>query len=249
VDITPADIAVLSSLGFDPAVGELLRGMTNKPFIPFGTGEGPPVAFTIDVADGEVAERFMKVVQPKLLPLGYRAFWTARHADDGTRIGHAVAVLHATDHYAILDVARPDGANYGLNPDDVRSRIKSWEPLCQFEVVGASGDWVAIVFQSLPAHLCAFVEDVYLFCADVFEPGMGPANRADAKARMPAARKLCPALSDRFWAAHDAKLGASFGEGSELAEFRDDLRRDTLRNVQLFAHKLAETKYLYLWWD
>ena len=243
------DREALVNLGFDPAVGELLRGQTNKPFRPFGPTDGPPVGLAVAVTDGEAAEGRIKLLQPQLLPLGYRAFWTALHEDNGLRIGDAVAVLHSTDHYAILDAAQPDGANYGLSPQDVRQRIASWEALCRFEVVGASHDWVAIVFGSLPADLCAFVEDVYLFCSDVFEPGMGPERRSDANARMAAARAMCPASSATFWAAHDAKFATVFGEGSEVAEFRDDLRRDTLRNVQLFAHRLAETKYLYLWWD
>jgi hypothetical protein len=249
VPLNRADIEFLADLGFDTAVGELLRGQTNKPFQPFRPVDGPPVGLAVPVTDGTAAEGRIKLLQPQLLPLGYRAFWTALHEDNGMRIGDAIAVLHATDSLAIIDAAQPDGANYGLTTDDIRDRLQAWAAVCEFEIVGASHDRVALVFQSLPADLGTFVEEVFLLCHDVFEPEMGAKQRAADKARMPAARQLCPSLSDRFWAAHDAKFGSVFGEGSELAEFRDDFRRNTLRNVQLFAHRLAETKYRYLWWD
>ena len=158
-------------------------------------------------------------------------------------------MLQSTDTYAILDAAQTDGANYGLTADDVRNRLKAWEANCQFEIVGASHDWAAVVFQTLPPDLCRFVEDVFLFCRDVFEPEMGAANRAADAARMPAARELCPSLSDAFWAAHDAQFAEGLGGHLDLADFGLDLRQSTLANVRLFAHKLAETKYLFLWWD
>ncbi len=238
--------ALAKDVGFDPAVCELVKDGTRR-LRPFRC-DGVAVGVSFGVKDGEEAERLMQPLQLQLTPLGYRAFWTKLHESNGAAIGDAVVVLHATDPFAILDAAMPDAGNYGLTTDDLRAHLHAWETSCRLEIVGASHDWIAVVFHTLPDNLCRFAEDVALFCPDIADFGMGR-NKPGAAERRRAAAKLCPALSDDFWQRHDAKTGDSLREDPEAAELRDLLRQDTLSNVQQLAHQIREKKYLFLWWD
>ena len=256
MSLTIDERALADRVGFDPAACESVKSVGRATLVPFGPADGPAVGLAYPVTDGDVAERQLHALQLQLLPLGYRAFWTKLHEENGRTIGDAVAVLHATDPYAILDAAQPDGGNYDVSTDDIRARLRSWEDRCRFEIVGADRDWVAVVFDSLPPDLCAFAEEVYWFCSDIFEADMGSAARAAAVGRASAAAARCPDLSPQFWAAFDARHAQTFGAHTAVADlFGDDgdflagLRSETLRNVQRFADKLAETKYLFLWWD
>ncbi len=239
--------ALAKDLGFDPAVCALVKEGTPRRLRPFRC-EGVAVGVEFRVTDGEEAERLMRPLQPKLTPLGYRAFWTKLHESNGAAIGDAVVVLHATDPFAVLDAALPDAGNHGLTTDDLRAHLHGWEALCRLEIVGASRDWVAVVFHTLPADLCRFAEDVALFCPDIADFHMGR-NEPGAAERRRAAAKLCPALSDDFWQRHDAKARDALGDGPEAAEFRDLLRKDAMSNVQQLARQIHEEKYLFLWWD
>ena len=234
-------------LGFEPAVCELVKAGTPRRLRPFRC-DGVAVGFEFRVKDGEEAERLMQSLQPQLFPLGYRAFWTKLHESNGAAIGDAVVVLHATDPFAILDAALPDAGNHGLTTDDIRAHLRGWEGLCRLEIVGASRDWVAVVFHTLPDDLCRFAEDLALFCPDIADFYMGR-NKPGAAERQRAAAALCPTLSDAFWQRHDAKTRDVLGDDPAGTEFRDLLRQDTLSNVQQLAYELREKKYLFLWWD
>ena len=197
--------------------------------------------------DGTDAERQIDAIQPQLLPRGYRAFWTRLRRPIGMPMGDAVAVLHATDPFAILDAARPDGANYGISAEAVVAHLEGWESICRFEIVGASDDWLAIKFHKLPADLCAFAEDVALFCHDILDDGPGRPDTPDR-----AGQDLCPTLSDAFWTAHDQRwtdVKDAFGDGPVADDFLAHFRQSTLRDVQRLARRLADEKYLFLWWD
>ncbi len=249
--LTPHEIELAESLGFETSVFELLKRATPGHLHSYGRPEAAPAGVSFDVADGEEAERLIGVLQPQLLSLGYRAFWSTRYEENGMHQGSVVAVLHGTDPYAILTVAEPDGGNYGLTTDDIRSRLKAWEATCQFDIVGASRDWVAVVFTRLPDDVCGFAEEVALFCPDSTERGMG-SSRPTAE-MYDAAGRLCPTLSDRFRDEHRRRHGTpppnAPPELLAMLPSYDDLLEYTETNVRLLATSLAEKKYLFLWWD
>ena len=195
--LTASEKALADSVGFDHdvclALQELSRERVRQ--AEAQDEEARPVAgngIAIDVADAGEAERVVAALEPVLAPGGYRAYWSMRHAPNGLRESDEVIVLKSSDPYAIVRFRRPDGGNYGISTEDILDRLRAWEELCAFEVVGASTDWVALQFRALPADLCAFAVEVYTFCPDTVTQGVGLTREADDPELFAAARNLCP---------------------------------------------------------
>ena len=195
------DEKLARDVGFDPAVLALIRRHSRKKIermmVPGSDGESilPGPGLSVKVADGEAAEALMTPLQPELGPLGYRAFWSTRQDPRGRREGDEVVVIKSADRYEPLRVRRTDAGNYDISTDDIIDRLKAWEQLCNFEVVGAASDWVALTFETLPERICAFAEEVYLFCPDSVGQGVGLKRERDHPELFAAARKLCPTVS------------------------------------------------------
>lgn len=258
--LSPKEKGLANSIGFDPKVTEFVKSRVMKKLttaigISKSYEEVPIDGLSFRVIDGEEAERMMNKVQPFLLRNGYRAFWSRRR--DGS--GDEVVVLKTKDHYAIVKAQRTDGANYEVTHKAVLAKLRRWEKQCEFEVVGASQDWVALVFHKLPKNICSFAEDVYRFCPDTVEQGVGLMRESENPKLFAAARRLCPQLS--------AKTNAVLNKEKQKTEqlLKGDARFQALFDafksspmsidtstevgIKLLAHEIKTKKYLFLWWD
>lgn len=158
--------------------------------------------------------------------------------------------------FAIIRLRHTDAGNYDVSMEDIINRLRSWMEICSFEVVGASRDWVAVVFSKLPKKICAFAEEVYLFCPDSVGQGIGLLRENEAPEKFAAARRLCPEISPAI-ARHETEMlaGIESLEPQMLAQFRELLETartistPTDMGVRLLAHEMVRTKYLFLWWD
>jgi hypothetical protein len=260
-------------VGFDPAVLDLIRRHTRKKIeritVPGSAGDSvlPGPGLSVKVADGGAAEALMTSLQPELGPLGYRAFWSMRQDPRGLSEGDEVVVIKSADRYEPLRVRRTDAGNYDISTDDIIDRLKAWEQLCTFEVVGAASDWVALTFETLPERICAFAEEVYSFCPDSVGQGVGLKRERDHPQLYAAARELCPTISaairDQLKAQRDGVEARAAELSPELLAMIGNLRganggsdglaaaatREAEMGVRLLAQELKEKKYLFLWWD
>jgi len=264
------DKKLARDVGFDPAVLALIRRHSRKKIermmVPGSDGESilPGPGLSVKVADGEAAEALMTPLQPELGPLGYRAFWSTRQDPRGRREGDEVVVIKSADRYEALRVRLTDAGNYDISTVDIIDRLKAWEQLCSFDVVGAASDWVALTFETLPEKICAFAEEVYLFCPDSVGQGVGLKRESQHPALFAAARELCPevspAIRDKLEAETDhvhsrapelpSALRALLGDlGDANDSFASAAVREVEMGVRLLAHELREKKFLFLWWD
>lgn len=211
---------------------------------------------SVTVADGEEAERLMQPLIADLRGTGCQTFWSERASRNGLKQTDEVAVVGTDDPYAAIRLRRTDGANYDISTDDIIERLRAWEELCSLRVVGAASSWVALKFQTLPQKICAFAEEVYLFCPDSVSQGVGLLRESTEPARFKAARKLCPQISQRVVHGTDDVLAQLEGmDPSAAQQFRDLLDAasagsiDERDGVRLLAEDLHRRKYLFLWWD
>jgi hypothetical protein len=264
------DEKLAQEAGFDPAVLALIRRHTRKKIermtVRGSDGDSilPGPGLSVKVADGGAAEALMALLQPELGPLGHRAFWSTRRNPRGRREGDEVVVIKSTDRYEPLRVRHTEGGESDLSTDDIIARLRAWESLCRFDVVGAASDWVALTFETLPERICAFAEEVYLFCPDSVGQGVGLTPERQHPELFAAARELCPEISpaigeklkgkidDIDARAADlppeylAMLGNLKGAGDGLASAAV---REAEMGVRLLAQDLKQKKYLFLWWD
>ena len=192
----------------------------------------------------------MDAIRPHLTPRGYRAFWSARREANGMREGDEVAILKTTDPFAMVRLRRSDGGNYGISTEDIIDRLMAWQQIATFDVVGASTDWVALVFSRLPEKICAFAEEVFDFCPDSVDQGVGLLREKTHPEKFAEARRLCPEVSAKI-ADHDQiVLPPLRAMNPELAAAAMKLNgTSTEMGVRLLAHKLKTTRFLWLWWD
>ncbi|HEV3443421.1 MAG TPA: DUF4253 domain-containing protein [Gemmataceae bacterium] len=201
----------------------------------------------------------MKAVQdlgPPLTQAGYRVFWSVVYHADGRKKSDELAVLRTIDRYEIVRLRQTNGANYGQSNADIVSRLEQWEALCEFEIIGAAIDWVAMEFVSLPRHICSFAEEVYTFCPDSVEQGVGLMRERDHPEAFAAARQLCPKLS----AAMEMRLAQQKQRFEAmtprmppqlLAMLRSSeaISTPTDTGIRLLAYEINKNRSLFLWWD
>lgn len=84
-----------------------------------------------------------------------------------------VAVINGTDDLDILRYRRTDGINYGLENEDVVKKMSEWKAKYGLIVIGCSRDWLQVEFDKLPADMDAFAQEVFEFCPDSVEQGVG----------------------------------------------------------------------------
>ena len=251
-DSGPAALA--RELDFDVDVCELAasHGAVERAKAVGPDGEWEPgPGLSIAVRDGEAAERLMTKVQAQLVARGYRAFWSERLEENGMKESDEVVILRTTDRYAIVRMKRSDGANYGISTEDILARLGAWENLCSFDIVGASTSWVALQFRTLPEKICAFAEEVYLFCPDSVEQGVGLMREKNEPAAFAEARRLCPKISSVIAERLKGQLEAFSGEIPEALRSMMGAMgaSESEMGVRLLARELRRTKYLFLWWD
>jgi hypothetical protein len=138
----------------------------------------------------------------------------------------------------MVQLRRPDGANYGTSHEDVLARLEKWHSLYGIDIRGADHDRVEMNFAILPKNLVAFAEEVYSFCTDVTEPE----GDEDDEERDPELFKRAlelPAVSPEFAERYIA----------EMREYFDDYPENDLLGIKMLAADIEKQRGLYLWWD
>jgi len=133
----------------------------------------------------ERTDTVLDSLRRKLAPLKYMAFVIEMNA--GIKIDK-IGVLKGTDQYEILRIMHTDGDDYDIENQDVIDRLKEWEKISSFDIIGAENDWVELEFKVLPRDLKAFVEEVYEFCPDAVD--QGPGNTDELVKEMQKTRRL-----------------------------------------------------------
>lgn len=85
----------------------------------------------------------------------------------------SVAVIKGTNDLDILRYSRTDGINYGLTNEDIVEKISEWKTQYGLIVIGCGRDWLEVEFDRLPTDLDTFAKEVYEFCPDVVDQGVG----------------------------------------------------------------------------
>ncbi len=88
-----------------------------------------------------------------------------------------VAVIKGTDDLDILRYRKTNGINYDLENEDVLKKISEWKTKYGLIVIGCSRDWLQLEFDKLPSDIAAFAEEVYEFCPDSVDQGVGSIDK------------------------------------------------------------------------
>lgn len=118
------------------------------------------------------AVEFVKKLKNRFRENGYLIF-----VFEGKDDKKNVAVIKGTDDLDILRYRRTDGINYDLENEDVIRKISEWKTKYGLIVIGCSRDWLQVEFDKLPSDIDAFVKEVYDFCPDSVDQGVGTIDK------------------------------------------------------------------------
>lgn len=120
----------------------------------------------------EKADDYVKRLKSKYRENGYLIF--VFEGEDGKK---NVAIIKGTDDLDILRYRRTDGINYDLENDDIVKKVSEWKTKYGLIVIGCSRDWLHVEFDKLPADINVFAKEVYEFCPDSVDQGVGTLDK------------------------------------------------------------------------
>jgi hypothetical protein len=175
-NLTPAESALAVKTGFDSSILTELKAITGKeikqlPTIDQETGD----IITAQKYNGIYCESsenevvgMVKKLKSKFSGNSYLVF----AFDDGEG-NKSVAVIKGSNELDILRYRRTDGINYGIDNTAVVKKITQWQKKYGLTVIGCGRDWLQVEFDKLPANADQFAKEVYKFCPDIVDQGVG----------------------------------------------------------------------------
>jgi hypothetical protein len=159
-----------------PQVEDVLAkasGATVRPYSTFDFGrERDPGCLSVVVPKG-AAEPLVFALRP-LLPAGWVAFvGTTYWLGDEKHDGSEVVAGPGDTQFDILRLARTDACNYDLTTDDLIRRLERYHADHGVNIVHAESDTIELDLLRLPSNAAALAEDLYEFCPDIVDQGVG----------------------------------------------------------------------------
>jgi hypothetical protein len=174
-NLTPKETELVNKLDFNIELMSDLRTKTNSELIQLPEIDKE----TGDVLDGvysgiqsNVSERkanyIVKSLKEKFRELGYLIF-VVTGENDSKNIG----VIKGTDELDVLRYRRTDGINHDYENEDIVLKIAEWNDKYGLIIIGCGRDWLELEFNEMPINLNEFAEEVYEFCPDIVDQGVG----------------------------------------------------------------------------
>jgi len=257
--LTPTEAELAASLGFDPAVCEYIkRNLGDKPLEralryddDYKLVDGDGLAVLAPKAD---IAAFLNAHRNHLGEHLYRAYLSKRQSPDNRSKGEELLVLRTDDPYEIVRQRKTCGPNYDVSNEDVLAKLKEWEKLCRFDIVQVEPDTLVLDLLTLPVDLCGFAEDVYGFCPDTVDQGVGALQEDACPEVFARVRELCPGRATEGAGSAATRVLSDESDQSDLSDESDDELADEFAataeiGVKLLAYSFQEAKQVYLWWD
>lgn len=93
--------------------------------------------------------------------------------DEKHEDGEEVVVANGDSQFDILRVARSDAVNYDMVTDDLIKKLTEYHRKYDIDIFHAETDTIEFRFSKLPADLAVFCNDLYKFCPDIVDQGVG----------------------------------------------------------------------------
>jgi hypothetical protein len=116
----------------------------------------------------------MLVSLRKELPAGLVAFiGTTQTLTNPPAPGVELVVGQGNGPIDILQIAQTDAVNYGMTNEDLKRRLARWHKAYGIDVWQAETDTIQLRFIRMPPNLQSFAKEVYEFCPDIVDQGVG----------------------------------------------------------------------------
>ncbi|HEU4670117.1 MAG TPA: DUF4253 domain-containing protein [Dyella sp.] len=168
------------------AAGAFLAKQSGQPLRMYSTRdfgrEKYPEARSV-LVDPSRAMDLVKQMRSRLGP-GLVAFvGTERSLASPSVEGTEVVVGKGSSQFDILRIAATDAINYGMATEDLVARLRQWDAAYGIDIYKASTDSIELRLKTLPPDLHAFAVQLYGFCPDIVDQGVGTVDRLEEYVR------------------------------------------------------------------
>ena len=118
----------------------------------------------------QVLQRIRSELDPKLVAFIGTTRWLGdeNHAD-----GEEIVVAKANSQFDVLRVAQSDAVNFGMVTEDLIKKLTEYDRTYGIEIFHAETDTIEFRFSKLPGDMPRFCKDLYKFCPDIVDQGIG----------------------------------------------------------------------------
>ncbi|MDU1911761.1 DUF4253 domain-containing protein [Fusobacterium sp.] len=171
-NLSSSEEKILNEIGFDKELIMEVKSLIKSDFkqlpaIDQETGDVQKDKYYDGIYFEKYNDSYVKI-KGKLEKNSYRVFLFETNYPE-----KHVAVIKGKDKFDILKYRRTDGINYGLETEDIIEKVSEWDKKYEIDIIGCSRDWVLIKLNKLPQNLDEFSKEVYEFCPDIVDQGVG----------------------------------------------------------------------------
>ena len=174
-NLTPKETELVNKLDFNIELMKELKNETKSELIQLPAIDQETADILDEFYNGihsttseEKANLIVKKLKERFREKGYLIF-VFTGEDDSKSIG----VIKGTNDLDILRYRRTDGINHDYENDDIVAKISEWNDQFGLTVIGCGRDWLELEFKKLPSDLDTFADEVYEFCPDSVDQGVG----------------------------------------------------------------------------
>ncbi|WP_058300914.1 DUF4253 domain-containing protein [Gorillibacterium timonense] len=152
---------------------EKLSGEAPRSFMTFDFGRRKyPQALSI-LTDEESARAWVDALQERLDGELLAFIGTTRWLGEEDEQGVEVVVAKGETPFDSLRLAQTDAANYDLSTEDIITKLKELDRRYGIRLYAVQTDSVGFELLRQPTNLQAFAEELYAFCPDLVDQGVG----------------------------------------------------------------------------
>ncbi|PBQ34627.1 hypothetical protein CNR22_23565 [Sphingobacteriaceae bacterium] len=121
----------------------------------------PPCIFVSDYEKG--ARKMVKELREQFIAEGKFIYLGGYQASGGQ---YKVVLIDTNDPYEILRHAETNGINYGLETEDIITRLKTWDEKYGLHIYGISHDYLDLKFLAKEFDSKSLAAEIFEFCPD-----------------------------------------------------------------------------------
>ena len=97
--------------------------------------------------------------------------------------GYELVVGEGGNQFAILRIAASDAVNYDKTTEDLITKLQQWDAAYGIDIWQAETDTIQLRLKKMPADLHGFAKEVYAFCPDIIDQGVGSVDALASEIR------------------------------------------------------------------
>ena len=166
---TPATTLEAAGERLAKVTGATLRGYST---CEFGRKRNPDARSVVvpKVKSRELLERIRGELGPGIVAF----IGTTRWLGDEKHKGRVeIAMANATSQLDILRIARSNAHNYDMVTEDLVKKLAEYDRAHGIDIFHAETDTIELRLTKLPGDMAAFCRDLYGFCPDIVDQGVG----------------------------------------------------------------------------